>query len=100
MIISNRMLSWSYFFVQLNHGQKTFFRETSNRIEKHIKFTIYSVLKHKVVVYKSSALKKNYLVLTSGELEHSANNDTLLLPSIASRSISVATNNSSCSDRI
>lgn len=36
-------------------------------------------------------------MLTSGELEHSANRDTLLLPSIASRSIRAATSNSSCS---
>lgn len=41
-----------------------------------------------------------YLVLTSGELEHSASNDTLLLPSIASRSMRVVINSSSCSRRI
>lgn len=40
---------------------------------------------------------KIYLVLTSGELEHSANNETLLLPSIASRSMRVVMSNSSCS---
>lgn len=43
--------------------------------------------------------EKANLVFTSGELEHSASKDTLLLPSIASRSISVATNNSSCSNQ-
>ena len=40
-----------------------------------------------------------YLVLTSGELEHSAIKETLLFPSIASRSISVATSNSSFGNR-
>ena len=40
-----------------------------------------------------------YLVLTSGELEHSAIKETLLFPSMASRSISVATSNSSFANR-
>jgi hypothetical protein len=40
-----------------------------------------------------------YLVLTSGELEHSAIKETLLFPSMASRSIRVATNNSSFTNR-
>lgn len=40
-----------------------------------------------------------HLVLTSGELEHSASSETLLLPSIASRSIRVAINSSSCSEQ-
>jgi hypothetical protein len=40
-----------------------------------------------------------YLVLTSGELEHSAIKETLLFPSMASRSISVATSNSSFTNR-
>jgi hypothetical protein len=40
-----------------------------------------------------------YLVFTSGELEHSAIKETLLFPSIASRSIRVATNNSSFTNR-
>jgi hypothetical protein len=40
-----------------------------------------------------------HLVFTSGELEHSAIKETLLFPSIASRSIRVATNNSSFTNR-
>ena len=39
--------------------------------------------------------KSPYLVFSSGELEHSASSDTLLLPSIASRSIRVLINSSS-----
>lgn len=40
-----------------------------------------------------------YLVLTSGELEHSASKETLFFPSMASRSMRVATNNSSFRNR-
>lgn len=53
-------------------------------------------------IFSAEVLKgswKKYLVLTSGELEHSAKRETLLLPSMASRSIRAATSNSNWSKK-